>query len=88
MSILTNRERNAWDAPDVKRGPYGSVLWPDNTREAFYQMCDLARILPDGSYCRDIDGIKDRLWQFGEATKRRTVTRILTAMDRGWDTWR
>lgn len=86
MSVTGNRARHVSTAPDIERGPYGSALWPDNTRAAFYQLCDLARVPPDTLL--SADELKARLWEHGEATKLRTVDRILTAMDEGRSYWR
>lgn len=86
MSIIANRKRHAITAPEVERGPAGSVLWPSDTREAFYQLCDLARVAPDTLL--NTEQLKERLWEHGEATKRTTVEHICEAMRWGWQTWR
>ena len=86
MSVTGNRARHTFTAPDVERGPYGSALWPNDTRAAFYQLCDLARVSPD--HIIPADELMARLWEHGEGTKRTTVDRILTATFEGRDTWR
>ncbi len=86
MSATANRQRHADTAPDIERGEYGQALWPDNTREAFYQLCDLARVAPDTQL--SLGELKDQLWEHGEATKQRTVDRIVVAMDNDRETWR
>ena len=74
-------------APNVSRTRYGTPIWPDDTRGAWYQLCDLARIAPD-NYTMAVDEIVVRLRQHGEKTHRKTVERIVWASDKGWVTWR
>ena len=85
-SVAYRRQLHQATAPGVVRGPYGQVLWPNETRQAFYQMCDLARVAPDTPL--DVEALVYRLWEHGEATKKTTVERIYNAMADGLDTWR
>jgi hypothetical protein len=70
----------------VERSRYGSVIWPERTTEAWYLLCDLARVAPDNAL--SAEELKDRLWEHGEGTKRTTVEKILEAYLQAEDFWR
>jgi len=69
-------------APTVERTKYGTVIWPDDPQQAWYQLCDLARMAPD-SYGMAVDDIVARLRRHGEHTHRSTVARIVWACEKG-----
>ena len=66
--------------PEIPRTRYGSPLWPKDDRQAWFMLCDLARVAPDTA--ASPDELIERLKTFGEHTQRRTVERLHQAFGR------
>lgn len=71
----------AFAQPNIARTRYGSPLWPKDDRQAWYMLCDLARVAPDTTLTpREL---LIRLRQHGEQTQLRTVERLFAAVGGG-----